>query len=978
MNQFPRTGDTLYGFEVLETGEIHMLGARTALWKHRKSGAHLLLIQNADINRSFTVAYRTPVTDSKGKPHILEHSCLNGSGLFPDPNLFFRIAHGTYNTYINALTADHYTAYPMASLSDEQLLALVDYYMDGTLDPQVLRDERVFMREAWRKEMEDEQSPLVLTGTVLNEMKGSLTLEAAGERAGLNALFPGASLDCVAGGDPEQIADLTWKELCDYHRRWYRPSNSLILLYGKTDYPRYLEKLDRDFLGTRDCETAVLPSRTGRIEPGFPRVRCSFPVEAGSETQGRSFVQYAFAVPEGQTPDEEIHLQILASVLAHEASPFGQRMRDLLPGATPDVLYQFTRAGSAMLFQAEHVDEGDEETFRQAVDQAIGEIREHGLDPELVEAVVSEKRFTHLLLSEADDLGVSVSVALASRWANGRTLDIFDRMDRVLSEMNDAESFRKAACDALASCHRRSLALAVPAPGESEKRELAVKQALEAEKKSMTRQQIRRLVRRTREFSAWSAEEADAAQWQRFRVLRPDNLPEEVMSCPVHEDVVENTRFIDAESATSGLIYNRMMLPISGIDPQDLGYLTIHCLLAGSLPTRSMTREEVATKITHLLNAFSLRDGCTILKDKTPYFHTTVQWINLEGESEAARRLAWEILFETDYTVDGTLLSMLGNLKSRTRASAEDAPYRVLMTRAMAVENPKFRYRLPGKGPGFYEFLTRVLRQARETPEAFTAKMRGIVGRLRTRNGLVAMRAGDRRSLESDTQALRAFVAALPNPPAAPLDFSGIALPKHREGLKMESKVAYNLLFAPLEKLGLVDDGALRPLKLWLTAAYLTPKLRQAHGAYDIICEFDEDGILLISYRDPEIRETFRIYEEMGAWMRGQNIEPEALRDYILSAYSDLAQPSGPLTLALNDAVGVLDGDDAQKRLREMREVKAFTPERIRRYAEAFDRLSKVGVRSTAASAAAIDENRDLYDAILCPFGKEEARPEDS
>lgn len=57
-------------------------------------------------------------------------------------------------------------------------------------------------------------------------------------------LFPGSTYSVVSGGDPVNITDLTFKQLCEFHRLHYHPSNSRFYTYG--DYPveRHLEYLN--------------------------------------------------------------------------------------------------------------------------------------------------------------------------------------------------------------------------------------------------------------------------------------------------------------------------------------------------------------------------------------------------------------------------------------------------------------------------------------------------------------------------------------------------------------------------------------------------------------------------------------------------------------------------------------------------------------------------------------------------------------
>lgn len=43
------------------------------------AGAQLISVVNSDENKTFGAVFRTPVSDSTGIPHILEHSVLCGS-----------------------------------------------------------------------------------------------------------------------------------------------------------------------------------------------------------------------------------------------------------------------------------------------------------------------------------------------------------------------------------------------------------------------------------------------------------------------------------------------------------------------------------------------------------------------------------------------------------------------------------------------------------------------------------------------------------------------------------------------------------------------------------------------------------------------------------------------------------------------------------------------------------------------------------
>ena len=50
---------------------------RCRLFTHKKTGGEVLSVSVSDENKVFGITFRTPPDDSKGVPHILEHSVLH-------------------------------------------------------------------------------------------------------------------------------------------------------------------------------------------------------------------------------------------------------------------------------------------------------------------------------------------------------------------------------------------------------------------------------------------------------------------------------------------------------------------------------------------------------------------------------------------------------------------------------------------------------------------------------------------------------------------------------------------------------------------------------------------------------------------------------------------------------------------------------------------------------------------------------------
>ena len=249
-------GSTVFGFTVTSKKTLAELDADAYVLHHRASGARLLYLACEDENKAFSIAFKTPPTDDTGVFHILEHSVLCGSAKFPVKEPFVDLIKSSMQTFLNAMTYPDKTVYPVASTNEQDLLNLMDVYMDAVLNPAIYTKRAIFEQEGWHYELDvPEGAPLAAgtlryNGVVFNEMKGALSdpmsvLDDAVNRA----LFPDTAYACESGGDPRAIPQLTYEQFLDTHARHYNLANSYIVLYGDMEVERELAFLDERYLG---------------------------------------------------------------------------------------------------------------------------------------------------------------------------------------------------------------------------------------------------------------------------------------------------------------------------------------------------------------------------------------------------------------------------------------------------------------------------------------------------------------------------------------------------------------------------------------------------------------------------------------------------------------------------------------------------------------------------------------------------------
>ncbi|HPO58178.1 MAG TPA: insulinase family protein, partial [Anaerolineaceae bacterium] len=160
----------IHGFELLRDEQIPELNTRARLYRHQKTGAELLSMENDDENKVFGIAFRTPAYDSTGIAHIMEHSVLCGSRKYPVKEPFVELLKGSLNTFLNAMTFPDKTVYPVASQNLKDFYNLIDVYLDAVFYP--LIPPHTLQQEGWHYELEQPDGQMSFKGVVFNEMKG--------------------------------------------------------------------------------------------------------------------------------------------------------------------------------------------------------------------------------------------------------------------------------------------------------------------------------------------------------------------------------------------------------------------------------------------------------------------------------------------------------------------------------------------------------------------------------------------------------------------------------------------------------------------------------------------------------------------------------------------------------------------------------------------------------------------------------------
>ena len=968
----PETGDVVEGFEVMEIRDFPLMGAQAIHLEHQKTGAKMVYIANEDTNRVFMLAFNTRPIDNTGLPHVFEHATINGSDKYPSTTLWFSATYQTYNTFMNAFTTDAMTAYPVASLSEAQLLKLADLYTDDCFHPLLMKDESLFRREAWRYRLEDMEGELTMEGTVYSEMLGALDLERQAMLNANRAAFPGSSLGYEYGGDPDFIPDMTWEALKNYHDTYYHPSNCTAYLYGQfEDYTAFLALLNAEFSRFEKQEFSEDTSAyTPITEPVVESY--GFPMEAGSSTDNASEIWYYVVCPGMRdNPEEEEIMDQLCNMLGAAASPLMQNLDKVLPYGSFSVGREMAAPDDAVGFNASNVNPEDAELFVETVNSSLREIAENGFSQDLVDAEMASLFLSTALVGESAQAGINIVESIS--YLNALTGNPFRYLESVealekIDEWNQQGLLAGAITDWLLDKETTALVTTYPDPGKQEEKQEALKAKLAEIKAGMSEEELQAII----DFTNAPADDTDNTEMlASLKAVTVQSLPEEIREYAVtEEDGEDGVRRIDVEANVDGIGQVALTFDASGLPQELLHYFSLYTNLLGDMDTSAHSWEELQVLISRYLYSADIRLAIPKVEKKfIPMMRAA--WIAADADLEAGYNLVSELLFDTDFSDTARLSDRISSMKSAMRTSFNSTPYNVSIYRAMGVSDPAARYWAYCNGVEYYAFLEQTEALLASEPETVLAGLQAVQEYFRSHvQGFTAGFCGNPESIAVNRPLADGFLASLGTEPFEAQEYD-LPVPAAHEAMIVDSNIQFNLLYADYDSLGLADkDAEVQAVSSVISDLFLIPLLRDQYGVYTPMAgAMTDNGIYLLSYRDPNVKETFQVYSDLPQMMSEMELDQDTLDGYLMSTYVNYAQGAGELTGAYEALLNQLQKEPQDKRLMSMRQLKAMTPESVKAYAEVYQAMVENGVWMTDGGAGAVNANADLYEQILNPFG---------
>jgi len=969
------TTTTHPAYEILEQSSVEEYGARCTTYRHKKTGAELLSVENDDDNKVFGITFRTPPTDSTGVAHILEHSVLCGSKKYTTKEPFVQLMQGSLQTFLNAFTYPDRTCYVLASQNNKDFYNMVNVYADAVFNPRATTDPMVHAQEGWHLELDSKDEPLTYKGVVYNEMKGVYSSpDSLMNRESQQKIFPDNTYGVDSGGDPIDIPNLSFENFVDFHSKFYHPANSKIFFWGDDDVKDRLELMDEylnDFGASPESKpgSEIQWQKKTITEPQWTQS----PYPVGPDQPKTHMVMVNWLVNEEPfTSAEELTVGVLDHLLMGTAQSILYKTvfesglgTAITGGGLSDELLQATFAVGLKGVEADNT-----KAVQTLVLDTLGKIAEEGFSDDDIASAMNTIEFRLREFNTGSfPKGLSFMLGAMSKWIYDESPTDALRFEKPLEELKEriAKDGSKIFTDFMKdylinNAHRVTIEMVPSGTMESE----TIKEEedrLATIKSSLSDTELDKIINDTTVLRAFQAAEDTSEDRNTIPSLDLSDLTRTVTEYPT--DVTENesgsgiTVLRHELSSTSGIAYVNFAVDVSGVAFEDMPLLSLY--------TRVMTGtgagEYSVVELSRRIGTFTGGVGASLstrtvrsesVEDSTVHdcdHMLTKIFIGGKATSDKAEELLSIfrlVLTESNLDSQKKVIEMLKETKTGIESNIQGSGHSYSNTRMKARYSVSSYLGEKMGGITYLETINSLLEDAENdwpsVLQRLTRIREIILDNNFARNGMLLDITGDPAVLAEIQPSVESFLQQLPGDPKGSKlqDFYSTAhpwavaaksematkSPLKDEGFVVPTQVSYVGKALRLYSNGESVPGSSAVVSRFLRTGYLWDNVRVIGGAYGGMCTFDAkagDGVFtFISYRDPNLDKTLDVYD--GA------------ADALLAAAEALEKDEKELATAIIGTVGDMDGalsPDQKGRVALNRWLSRETPEERQAYREA-------------------------------------------
>jgi len=963
--------NTYHGFNLKQKSYNEELRSDIYIFEHTVLKNNLIALKNSDENKCYCIGFKTPPSDSTGVPHILEHSVLSGSKRFPVRDVFSELVKGSLTTFLNAMTYSDKTIYPFSTRNEKEYFNLMQVYSDLVLNP--LMEKETFQQEGWHLSLKEKGGKLAYNGIVLNEMKGAYSdpLRKMWDRV-CTWLMPESTYSHSSGGYPENIPELTYEMFCDFHRRYYHPSNSTVVVYGNAPLEKELELLNTQFFSHFEFLQSNAAVVMGKELDKMAEIEEYYP--AGSEDAG-VYLGYGIETGVIDNPEKNIAFEILNNILLNsEASLMKKNLLDAEVGTEIGSFYNDTLRSFLFVYALGSSVE-KKGKFLEVWKTTLKELVEKGIDRELLVSEINSFEFYKKELSSSAKRGMEYTIDTISAHLYGIDLLENFQFDQVIQKIRkealENRYFEKLIEEYLLDTSHSCLYLMLPDPKKGEKDLKEFEQKMASMKGAMGEAELEETVKKTAHLAEVQSQPNPEEKLKLLPRLSIGDISPEKHIFDFSEEKISGVPYWITRNQTNGIIYLYFGFTTDHIPEEYLPYLTLLSQIVTELGTPERNFEKLANDTGIYTGGISSDFHNYSRHDEPEQYHPYI-WFSmklLDRFFKEGFEVFSDILLNTIFENPKRLKVIIERTFSSMQYSISSEGYYLALNRIYATLSKKGVYNEKVQGYSQYQLISALDKEVKKSADHLIAKLKETARLLIGKNNLVIHLNSEEKHLGLVKPYLEEFIAKLAetNPGGGNrLDYGFPLLPKNG-AFATPAEVVYAGIGGNIFRAGLNYSGAMEVLRKYLDRDYLYNQIRVQGGAYGNFSRLSRytGDMSFISYRDPNVAKTYAAYRSIPGVVRNFALSEYALEQIKISAYAGfdpLMSAAQKGAKARNDHIHGLTPEDT---LQTIEEILAVTPASIASLADGIETFFNDTVVGIIGNSEKIKEESSLFSEII-------------
>ncbi|XP_030554135.1 presequence protease, mitochondrial [Drosophila novamexicana] len=903
-------GKIYHGFQCERIEYIPDFELMSCTLRHVGTGTEFWYIDRKDANNVFSINFRTTPFDSTGLPHILEHLALCGSKNFPVRDPFFKMLNRSVATFMNAMTGPDYTLYPFSTMNEVDFRNLQKIYLDAVFRPNLAYLD--FLQEGWRlehKELCNRDSELIIKGVVYNEMKGAFSENSQVFTQNLlNNMLPDHTYGYVSGGNPLEIPKLTHKDLVEFHRKYYHPSNARMFCYGSFDLMKTLAFVDKEYLSQHKC----IDNSYSRIPKQKPwQQPRNVHIPSRLDSMGATFDrqnQIAIALLMCDTTDiqESFELNVLSEVLIR--GPNSAFYKSLIEpnfsgGYNQSTGYSSDCKDTYFVVGLQDLKVEDFKKFNELFDQTVHKTIEGGFETQHVESVLHNLELS--LKHQSPHFGNALLFNSTSLWNHDgdivSSLRVSEMIARLRCNLKENKNYFQQKMEKYFTNNTHKLTLTM-SPDEcyEENFKKAEAEMLKQKVNALDSAKYKEIYENglKLEASQKGTENTDVLPCLSLNdVKQPPKIP------TIEVQTIQDVPTQLCKVPTNEITYLKCLFNITGLSRDEVVLVPLFCNVINDMGTANHNFREFDKLVLSKTAGIDIKlNFVENVKDAKSYrLGLMMNTHALDKNVADMFALCEELLL--NFRLDDTdrLKMLIENYISNISVGIASSGHLYAMLSSAALVSDAAKLKSLLSGVDHIDFMKKYVQQ--NSTEQIRDKLRNIGSKVFSKSN---MRVAINSSESFQPTALEHCETFLKNLPT--LENMSAKSELHL----LEPSFQHFVMNIPVNYCAKAffavpylheDHPVLRVLAKLVSAKYLLPVVREQNGAYGAGAKIGSDGIFcFFSYRDPHSTKTLDAFDKTYEWLKAESnkLDQQTLFEAKLGVLQQLDSPIAPGNIGID------------------------------------------------------------------------------